>query len=202
MIRLAFAFCALGALAACSAGSGQGPIPPQQLQGRAFVDNGPPTITVFTMISNSTGSGGHSSLMVSGSQRVLFDPAGSFVHEDAIEFGDVLYGMSDVWVRAYKSAHARDSHHVVSQEFVVSPQVAERALQLVQANGSVSSAFCANSTTSILRQLPGFEDTKVTFFPKRLMEQLAQKPGVVTTRLFENDAGDVLDGIAAQIASQ
>lgn len=160
-----------------------------------YVADGPPSITLFSIINNRTGAGGHSSLMVSGSQRVLFDPAGSFRHEGVVERGDVLYGMSPAWVASYKSAHARDTHHIVSQTVVVTPQQAETALALVEAYGAVPAAFCANATSSILQQVMGFEDIETTFFPENLMAQLSQWPGVVQEEYFENDAGDVRDGL-------
>lgn len=170
---------------------------PEEIASNAYVADGPPKLTVFTVINNTSGSGGHTALMVSGSQRVIFDPAGSFYHADVAERGDVLYGMTPGWVQAYKSAHARSTYHVVSQEFVVTPEQAERALQLVASNGAVAGAFCTQSTSSILRQVPGFEDVDSTFYPAKLMKQLEIRPGVVTDRYYENDAGDVRDGIVA-----
>lgn len=169
----------------------------EEIAAKAYVPEGPPKLTVFTMINNTTGSGAHTALMVSGSQQVIFDPAGSFKHHLVAERGDVLYGMTPSWVQSYKGAHARSTHHVVSQEIIVTPEQAERALQLVRANGAVPGAFCTNSTSSILQQVPGFEDVDVTFYPIKLMEQVEARPGVVTDRYFENDNGDVRDGIEA-----
>lgn len=196
MLRVIIGLCAVLVLGACTGGIGQGPLPPEDMQRVAYRHSGPPAVTLFTVVNNRTGAGGHSSLMVNGSQRVLFDPAGSFRPDWVTAYGDVLYGMTERYVRSYKSSHARESHHVVTQTFTVSPEVAERALQIVQASGSVPGAFCANATSGVLRQLPGFEDVTVTFYPVDLMEQLARKPGVATDRLYENDAGDVVDGIA------
>ncbi|WP_405049028.1 hypothetical protein ROLI_030980 [Roseobacter fucihabitans] len=170
---------------------------PEEIAAKTYVADGAPKLTLFTVINNNTGSGGHTALMVSGSQRVIFDPAGSFFHADVAERGDVLFGMTPGWVQAYKGAHARSTYHVVSQEFVVSPEQAERALQLVLSNGAVGNAFCTQSTSSILRQVPGFEDVKTTFYPANLMRQLATRPGVVMNEYYENDAGDVRDGIIA-----
>nr|WP_238936757.1 hypothetical protein [Sulfitobacter mediterraneus] len=149
------------------------------------------------MVNNRTGSGGHTALMVNGSQRVIFDPAGSFRDPRVTERGDVLYGVTPGWLQAYKSAHARSTYHVVSQEFVVTPEQAEKALRLVQANGAVPGAFCANATTAILSQIEGFEGVKQTFYPVKLMEQIESFPGVRTTRLYENDEGDVIDAVKA-----
>lgn len=189
------ACCAL--LAACSGGVGKGPIPPEQLQGTAYRASDAPSLTLISVINNRTGAGGHTALMVSADQRVIFDPAGNFRPDWALEHGDVLYGITPRVLAGYKSAHARSSHHVVSQRIVVRPDVAARALALVQANGSVPSAFCANATSSLLQQLPGFEGMRTTFYPDVLMEQFATLRGVETDTYYENDAGDLRDGVNA-----
>lgn len=167
----------------------------EEVRAAAYVPQGVPKLTLVTVVNNNSGAGGHSALIVSGSQQVIFDPAGSFQHERIKELGDVLYGMSPAWVAAYKSAHARSTYHVVTQEIDVTPEQAETALRLVQTNGAVGSAFCANATSSILRRIPGFEQIAVTFFPIKLMDQVAERNDVVTDKYFENDAGDVRDGI-------
>lgn len=193
-MRIVAALLIVSLLAACA-----GPRPyqasPERVAASVYVPEGTPRLTLFTVVNNTTGSGGHTALMVSGSQQVIFDPAGSFEHEDIAKRDDVLYGVSPAWVKAYKSAHARNTYHVVTQEIDVTPAQAERALQLVRSNGPVAGAFCTNSTASILRQLPGFEDVQVTFYPVKLMEQIARRPDVKTDRYYENDAGDVTDGI-------
>lgn len=169
----------------------------------AFRSSEPPSLTIFTMVNNRTGAGGHTAMMVNGSQRVIFDPAGSFRDDRVNERNDVIYGVTPGWLNAYKSAHARNSHHVVSQEIPVTAEQAERALQLVQANGPVAGAFCAQSTTAILGQIDGFGGITRTFYPVKLMEQIAQLPNVTTTKLFEDDDGKVVDAVrAAQLAAQ
>jgi hypothetical protein len=50
-----------------------------------------------------------------------------------------------------------------------------------------------------LARVPGFEDIDTTFYPVDLQEQFAGRPGVVTEQYFENDAGDVLDGVPATV---
>lgn len=162
-----------------------------------YTPEGPPKLTLITVVNNRTGDGGHTALMVSGSQQVIFDPAGSFQHALVPEQGDVLYGITPSWFSSYKSAHARSTWHVVTQEIEVTPAQAEQALGLVRANGPVGGAFCTRSTSGLLRQVQGFEDISSTFYPVKLMEQMAQRPGVVTEKYYENDEGDVRDGIVA-----
>lgn len=159
------------------------------------------SIMLFTMVNNRTGSGGHSSLLINGSQQVIFDPAGSFRDVRMIERGDVLYGVTPGWLNAYKSAHARASYHVVSQAIPVTPAQAEEFLRLVQSNGAVPGAYCANATSGILRQVEGFEGIRRTFYPVQLMEQVAQLPGVQTERYFEDDEGTIVDGVAKAMAA-
>jgi len=194
MPRIILALSMLIVLAACAV-SQPFEASSDRIAASAYVPEGPPKLTLFTVVSNNSESGGHTGLMVSGSQQVIFDPAGSFKHFDIAKRGDVLYGITPAWAAAYKSAHARNTHHVVSQEITVSPAQAELALRIVTNNGSVPAAFCANSTSSILQRIPGFEDVEVTFYPVKLMKQIAERPDVKTDRYYENDVGDVADGI-------
>lgn len=184
---------ALSLLAGCAGGGNNATL--EEAAMVAYVSDDAPRMSLITVVNNRTGGGGHTALLISASERVIFDPAGTFRHEQLIERGDVLYGMTPGWIAAYKSAHARDTYHVVTQDVPVDRAQAEQALQIVKANGSVGSAFCANATSSVLKQIPGFEDISVTFWPVDLMEQIAARPGVVTDRYYENDAGDVVDGI-------
>lgn len=196
MMRICSALAVVAVLGACA----EGPKGPQASDTRvleeAYRHPGPATITLITMISNTSGSGAHTALMVNGSQRVIFDPAGSFYNDAVPQQDDVLFGIRPVVFAAYKSAHARVAYHVVTQEVEVTPQQAELALQLIKARGPVSQAACTNSTTSLLQQIPGFEDIKVTYFPKKLMQQFETRPGVVTDRYYEDDEGTIVDGVA------
>lgn len=168
----------------------------EEVRAAAYVPSGP-SVTLITVVNNETGSGGHSAIVVAASQQVIFDPAGSFLHPDVPRRDDVLYGITPAWKQGYKSAHARSTYHVVSQDIPVTEQEAERVLRAVQGAGPVPSAFCANANSTILRQISGYEDIQVTFFPTKLMEQVEGRPGVVTNRYYENDAGGVVDGIPA-----
>ncbi|MGH1464387.1 MAG: hypothetical protein ACRBBQ_03410 [Cognatishimia sp.] len=161
----------------------------EEVSRAVYRHNGPPKLTLFTMLSNRTGSGAHTSLMVNGSQRVAFDPAGSFRHEDIVSRNDTVYGMTPYMVDRYTRYHARETFHVVVQEIVVSPQVAEQALQMILNHDAVMQSQCALSTATLLSQLPGFEDVKRSYYPTKLMETFAAK-GASFRRLYEYDEDD------------
>ncbi|MCI5110119.1 MAG: hypothetical protein MRY75_06155 [Marivita sp.] len=188
---------AMLALVGCGAGAELRPdASPEVISSASYRHPGPPALTLFTMINNRSGAGAHTSLMINGSQRVIFDPAGSVRLSAVPQRGDVLYGITPGVADFYARAHARETYHVVMQTIEVSPEVAERALRLAIANGPVASAQCALSTAAILRQLPGFESVGSTWFPKRLMDDFAELPGVRTQKIFENDSDDKSVAIA------
>lgn len=172
-----------------------------QIAAVSYRDPGPAYLRLYTMINNRTGQGAHSSLMVNGSQRVVFDPAGSFYADIVPERNDVLYGFTPAVATAYKSSHARSTHHVVMQTIEVTPQQAETALVLVQQYGAVPGSFCANATSNVLRQVPGFESIQTTMYPNKLVEQLEAFPGVRTERYYEEDSPDLQAALAAQNAA-
>jgi len=184
-----FMLLAVLGLTACSAPS-QNDVASQETVARSvYKHNGPTRLTLFTMIGNTNGEGAHTSLLVNGSQRVAFDPAGSFRNEHIVSRHDVVYGMTPYMVDVYTRFHARKSYHVVVQKLDVSPEVAELALQKVLAYGPVAQAYCANSTSDVLNDLPGFEHIKQTFYPKNLMSQFADM-GASYERLVEYDDDD------------
>jgi hypothetical protein len=186
MRRLFVLFTLLLGLTACA---GESVWAPDEAVERArFSSSGAPTLTLFTVVNVNSGNGGHSALMVSApSERVIFDPAGSFHHPRLPERNDVVHGMSDAAVDFYTNYHSRTSWRVVKQDIVVSAAVAEQALRMVQNNGAVSQAYCANSISTILHQLPGFESVRVTMFPVPLMEQFAKFPGVTRSEYHDDD---------------
>ena len=50
----------------------------EEVRAARFVSNEPPSVTLLTVIGIPRGEGGHSALMINGSQRVIYDPAGSW----------------------------------------------------------------------------------------------------------------------------
>ena len=156
----------------------------------AYVHDGPPRISLYTMVNNDSGAGAHSALVINASQWVIFDPAGTIKHDVFIEKDDVLYGVTPSVLQFYTRAHARKTHHVLIQDLDVSPEIAEHALQLVRSNNPVTSAFCASASSSILREIPGFEGIGQTMFPNRLADDFAKIGGVREQKLYEYDDAD------------
>lgn len=153
----------------------------------SYRDPGTSSLTLYTMVNNRTGAGGHSALLINASEQVIFDPAGSFYADIVPERNDVLFGITPRIEQAYRGAHARSTHHVVSQTVQVTAAQAEIAYQLALRAGPVPGAYCTRSTSSLLHQIPGFEQIAVTYYPVKLQEQFARLPGVQTEKLVEDD---------------
>lgn len=186
MLRAVLALLALLTLAACGAEPKWAP--EEQVQAARYVHDGPPAITLFTVINNRSGSGAHSGLMINGSERIMFDPAGTWNHPRIPERNDVHFGITPRIVNFYIDYHARETFRVVEQTVVVSPGVAELVAQRAKAYGAVPKAQCASSISSILRGVPGFEGIGSTMFPNRLMEDFARIPGVTGRTIYDEDA--------------
>jgi hypothetical protein len=186
MRRLLLCLAGLFMLAACTAE----PVwAPDDLVSRArYVSDSPPSITLFTVLNNSSNAGEHSALMINGSQRVMFDPAGTWRHPQLPERNDVHFGMSPKMVDFYIDYHARENFRVVEQTILVTPEVAELALQRVMSYGAVPKAQCARATSSILRGLPGFEKIPSTLGPKKVMQAFGRLPGVTERVILDSDA--------------
>ncbi len=169
---------------------------PARLAAVAYRDPGPPKLTLYTMVNNRTGSGGHTSLMINASERVIFDPAGSFRADVVPERNDVLFGITPAVEQAYRGSHARSTFHVLVQEIEVTREQAEIAYRLALANGAVPGAFCTSATSRLLQRVPGFASIGTALFPTRLSAQFEALAGVRSSRYYENDSADLQDGLA------
>jgi len=185
----------VGILAAITLTACGGPAEPKwapeaEVARATYKHEGPPTLTLFTVINNKTGAGAHSALMVNATQRAIFDPAGTWYHPRLPERNDVHFGMTDPAVDFYVDYHSRTTHHTVIQKIVVSEEVAQLALSEIMANGAVPKAQCSIQLTGILQKLPGFESLPRTWFPKQASTAFAQLPGVTTEVVYDNDSSD------------
>jgi len=144
----------------------------------SYVHDGPPRVTLFTVVSTRNGSGGHSGLMINGSERVMFDPAGTFSLPFAPERNDVHFGLNARTLAAYVDYHAREAWNVRVQELEVSVSQANTLLQAVNAYGAVPKAQCSLAITRILSNIPGFESVGVGYFPNALSKDFGALSGV------------------------
>lgn len=165
--------------------------PDDEIARAVYRHDGPPALTLFTMVNNANESGAHTSLMVNGSQRLIFDPAGSFRHPQIATKNDVIFGATPVMADTYTRFHARETFHVIVQEVEVSPAVAEDILARILAMGPVPRAQCALSISGLLSDVPGLPGSiRSTWFPNNLAKQFGNLPGATTERLYEYDDDD------------
>lgn len=164
----------------------------------AYRDPGPASLTLYTMVNNRTGKGGHSALLINASERVIFDPAGSFQSELVPQRDDVLFGITPQIEHAYRSSHARSTYHVVRQTIDVTPQQAEAAYRMALNYGPVPGAFCAAATSRVLNRVPGFDGAiRATMYPTKLSDQVAALPGVASDKYYEGGNADLQKSMRA-----
>lgn len=163
---------------------------PEEQVTRALYSTGEtPSLTLYTVVRVLSGEGAHSGLMVDNSHRVIFDPAGTWMSRYAPERNDVHFGITDRLRDFYVDYHARETYYVVEQKIYVTPEQAEIAMRAVQSYGAVPKAFCGNSVSDVLRQVPGFEDIPRSFLPGKIMRAFGKKPGVIE-RIIRDDDSD------------
>lgn len=188
IFRLVVGLVAALVLAACGAEPKWAP--QEQVDAARFVSEEPTSITLYTVVNKRTGSGAHSAILVNASERVIFDPAGTWYHPKLPERNDVHFGMTDKAIAFYLDYHTRVTYDTIEQKLFVSPEVAELILERVKAYGAVAKAMCTQANSSILRGVPGFESLPQTFYPKKLADAFGRMPGVTTRVITDEDADD------------
>lgn len=186
MKKLLLTLTTLVGLAAC----GAEPIwaPDETVTAARYEHPGPTSVTLYTVLSTRSGAGAHAGLLINGSERVLFDPAGTWQHPRLPERNDVHFGITPKMVDFYIDYHARETYDVVEQTVEVSPEVAAMIMQRAMAYGAVPKANCTIALSRVLEGVPGFESLPMTWFPKRMMEGFAELPGVTTRKITDDDA--------------
>lgn len=150
----------------------------------------PPSLTLITMKNVGSDNGAHTSLLVNASQRVLFDPAGTFSFKAMVERNDVIYGMSPQLLDVYIDYHSRITYYTVTQTIQISPEVAEQVLQDVKTFGAVPKANCNRAISQILGRTPGFESIRTSFFPNNTEEAFSKLPNVRRQSFYDDDPDD------------
>lgn len=192
MIRLFLSLLVLLSLAACGAEPKWAS--EEAVQAARYVHDGPPSVTLYTVVGSKTGTGAHSGLMISGSERIMFDPAGTWYHPYLPERNDVHFGITPKIVSFYIDYHARETFNVIEETAPVSLEVAELLIRRAKAYGAVPKAQCAASISEILKGVPGFAAVRPTWYPKQLSAAFAKAPGV-TRRVITDDDADNNHGV-------
>lgn len=188
MLRRLMTLVAVGFLSACTAETKWAS--DAEVAAARHVAAPPAHVTLITSINNRSGEGAHSGLLISGSERVLYDPAGSWDLPApwTPERADLRYGMTDGAVQSFLSFQSGEAFHVILQRVEVPVEVADAVIASVQEEGASGKAFCANSIGKALSRVPGFEAVQTTMFPKALSRSFAELPGVTET-LYEETGG-------------
>jgi len=136
--------------------------------------------------------------MINGSQRVIYDPAGSWQHPNIPERGDVLYGITDNFKNFYIDYHARETYWVAEDTIRVPLDVADFAIRRAEQNGPGAKSFCARESARVLSGVPGFETVPQGFSPLKLREWFLRQPGVISKRHQDGDPANNHDVLLRQ----
>lgn len=191
-------------VAACGAPGEVRTASPAEAARAAYVSDAPPSITLVSVINSASGTGDHSALIINASQRVLYDPAGSFHNPAAPQNLDVHFGYSPGIEATYMNYHSRETHHVVTQRLLVSPEIAEAALRNALAETKARPGQCSIKTTAVLRAT-GFEGVGGSVWPRTTMNNFARvtagNPGLRTEILIAPGTNPQVLGLDAEFAA-
>jgi hypothetical protein len=187
MHRFMICLVALLALAACGGAESKWASDEVVAQAR-YVHTTPRSVTLYTVLNKRSGAGAHAGLLINASQRVMFDPAGTWQHPKLPERNDVHFGITPRMVDFYIDYHARETFDVIEQTIQVSPEVAELVMARAMAYGAVPKAQCTLSISRILKDVPGFESMPITWYPRNLMDAFGTLPGVKSRKITDDDA--------------
>lgn len=163
--------------------------PDDVVQRAVYTHSGPASVTLLSVVANGTSSAGHTALMINGSQRVIYDPAGTWYNKDVPERADLLYGITPKMLDYYVDYHARDRFHVVMQTKTVPREVADDLIARTIKHGASMNAMCAQNSSMLLSQTPGFAGFPVSVWPKSAVAGMAAVPGVQIKKIYQTDEG-------------
>ena len=189
LFQFACVMAVAAALSACSAD--QKFASDADVAAATYVAGPPASITLITSINGRSNAGAHSALVINGSQRVLYDPAGSWELSGGLapERRNLHFGMSPPVLKSYIEFQAEGVFHVVAQTVIVPQAVADQAIAAAVKQGAAPKAYCSRYVSDVLRSLPGFAALPDTFFPKALSRGFAKLPGVTEDIIMGDDTG-------------
>ena len=183
--RRAFVIGAPLVLAGCT---GQAVWAPDDAVARArFHAPGPPLVTLYTCLNNDTRSGAHTGLLINATERVLFDPAGSFETPGMVERNDLLFGITDALEAEYTAFQASGGYHLIKLTCELSLQEAMLAHAAAAREGPVAQTQCTRGAAHVLKAVPRFSGLRTSLFPDNLMRQFAALPGVTAEFIYLDD---------------
>jgi hypothetical protein len=186
MRSVVFALCAVLALSGCEFYRAAAP---EQVTAARYVGTEPPSVTLLSMVNDRNDRAAHSALLINGSERVIYDPAGTFQHPDLPRRGDIHYGISPRYLDYYERYHARFDYYVHAQTVPVSRATADQILANAQAKGKTPKMLCAEAITSAIRPVEPFTHVGITLFPEGVRKDFARIPGVQDSYVREDDVG-------------
>ncbi|MHA3978019.1 hypothetical protein ACW9UR_10075 [Halovulum sp. GXIMD14794] len=166
--------------------------PYEEISRARHVSDEEPYVAVVSMVSNKSDRAAHTALFINASERVIYDPAGTFQHDSMPERGDIHYGATDRMIDYYERYHARFSHHVHVQKIYVSRDVAEQTLRRAQAQGPSPKSFCTTHTIKVLNDVDGLPQFESSFYPEKLRSQVARMLQVEDRYVYEYDTAKEL----------
>ncbi len=130
--------------------------------------------------------------------RYIYDPAGSWEDERATRVDDLWYNitpqMEAAYLRRESLAMGTDIWRLHLFETVVPDDVAARAVAIAADRQPAVFGACSLSLSSLLQELPGFEEIEVSLLPSALLEQLQARNDLrYSFRASPNDAERVGD---------
>lgn len=174
--RRAFVIGAPLVLAGCSGTSVWAP--DEAVESVRYRAPGPPYVTLYTCLNNDTRSGAHTGVLISGAERVMFDPAGSFTYDGMVERNDLLFGITDDVEAAYTAFQASEGYHLIKLTCELTLQEAMLAHAAAAREGPVAKTQCTRAAAHVLQAVPRFAGLRASLFPDNLMRQFAALPGM------------------------
>jgi hypothetical protein len=165
------------------------PASPDEVARARYVSPEPPSVTLISMVNNRSGRSAHSALLINGSERVLYDPAGTFTHPDLPRRDDIHYGITPRFLDYYERYHARFSHHVHSQKVYVDRRTADEMIARARAEGKTPKMHCSLAAAAVVQPYPHFAHVRSSYFPEVMREDFAKIPGVQDSFVYGEDEG-------------
>jgi len=145
-------------------------------------DPGPtPMLTLLTVRAEVPDTGNHSAMMVTGAERVIFDPAGSFGGTGVAVHDDIISDVSEPALDLLLAFQTPDGFVVVRHDLPVTPKVPSLALTQFAQRPATTSGGCAYGIAEVLGGLPGFPGFDGLMMPDRVIVRFAALPGVRET---------------------